>query len=176
MADIEVTQTLKTKTFPWITNIAAGTVLTTLVGVGTVAIDTLADSMVPPPSGLVSWWPGAGNALDCVGTSNGTLAGEVDFALGKVGQAFNFTGGTGYIHLPQDLFPFPSSGTDNTPFTLELWVKTALGGVLLGRPVYRFLASTLLRDVCRGVGRPSQVPSRTQDHNDVHARAGVHRD
>src|SRR6266545_3162494 len=45
---------------------------------------------VPPLSGLVSWWPGEGNANDLVGSNNGTLLNGVSFAEGIVGQAFNF--------------------------------------------------------------------------------------
>ncbi|MGO8927272.1 MAG: hypothetical protein ACLQU3_10325, partial [Limisphaerales bacterium] len=45
---------------------------------------------VPPPEGLVSWWPGEGNANDIVGTNNGTLSGGVTFTNGEVGLAFNF--------------------------------------------------------------------------------------
>jgi hypothetical protein len=30
----------------------------------------------PPPSGIVAWWPGEGNANDLVGSNNGTLVAE----------------------------------------------------------------------------------------------------
>src|SRR5438034_1135151 len=43
---------------------------------------------VPPPSGLVSWWQGEGNASDRAGTNNGTITGNVTFGPGLVGQAF----------------------------------------------------------------------------------------
>jgi hypothetical protein len=46
----------------------------------------------PPPSGMVSWWGGDNNALDMVGTNNGTLQGGATFAPGIVGQAFSFDG------------------------------------------------------------------------------------
>ena len=38
-----------------------------------------------PPPGLISWWPGNGNALDIVGGNNGTLSNGVTFAPGEVG-------------------------------------------------------------------------------------------
>ncbi|MBA4372567.1 MAG: hypothetical protein C0402_06855 [Thermodesulfovibrio sp.] len=52
---------------------------------------------VQPPSGLISWWGGDNNALDMVGTKNGTLVGGVTYAQGKVGQAFSFDGINDYI-------------------------------------------------------------------------------
>src|SRR5215510_3027752 len=48
-----------------------------------------APTCVPPPSGLVGWWPGDGNANDIVGGDNGTLQGCATFAPGEVGLAFN---------------------------------------------------------------------------------------
>src|SRR5262249_48925191 len=47
----------------------------------------------PAPAGLVSWWPGAGNASDISGHHyNGTLVNGATFAQGEVGQAFFFDG------------------------------------------------------------------------------------
>src|SRR5207245_815668 len=45
-----------------------------------------------PPSGLVSWWRGQGNALDETGSNHGTLAGNTSFGPGRVGQAFVLDG------------------------------------------------------------------------------------
>src|SRR5437016_1327803 len=47
-------------------------------------------SCVAPPSGLVGWWPGEGNAKDIIGTNNGVLVNGTTFAAGVVGQAFSF--------------------------------------------------------------------------------------
>ena len=49
-------------------------------------------SCYPPPSGLVAWWQGEGNANDSIGTNNGTLMGGVSFAAGEVVKAFKFNG------------------------------------------------------------------------------------
>lgn len=70
-----------------------------------------------PPSGLVSWWPGDGNASDIIGPNDGTLINGATFAPGLVGQAFSFDGvgdeveasGT-YINYLQQL-------------TIDAWVK-----------------------------------------------------
>jgi hypothetical protein len=45
---------------------------------------------VEPPAGLVSWWPGDGNADDIVNGNEGTLQYGATFAPGKVGQGFSF--------------------------------------------------------------------------------------
>jgi hypothetical protein len=48
---------------------------------------------VPPPPGLVGWWPGEGNANDLSDKNNGTmLNGANASASGMVGQAFNLDG------------------------------------------------------------------------------------
>jgi hypothetical protein len=45
-----------------------------------------------PSVGLVSWWPGDGDALDLAGDNNGSPHSGVMFAPGMVGQAFSFDG------------------------------------------------------------------------------------
>jgi hypothetical protein len=49
----------------------------------------------PPPSGIVAWWPGDGNANDIIGGNNGTMEGTARFAPGKVGLAFSLNGAEG---------------------------------------------------------------------------------
>jgi hypothetical protein len=76
----------------------------------------------PASSGLVSWWPADGNADDAIGGNNGTLAGNVTFAAGKVGQAFEFNGTDGYVQVGGsysltgartiETWVFPSTNTD----------------------------------------------------------------
>ena len=82
---------------------------------------------------MVAWWPGDGMALDVVGTNHGTLQNAVTFAPGEVGQAFGFDGVSSYVALPNNLFPFPTSGSGGQAFSFELWFKTTTGGVLLGQ-------------------------------------------
>ena len=53
-----------------------------------------------PPSGLVTWWNGDGNANDIVGANNGTLINGTSFAPGKVGQAFSLDGVDDYVEIP----------------------------------------------------------------------------
>ena len=81
---------------------------------------------VPPPTGLVNWWHGQGNAVDSESTNNGTLQCGVTYTNGEVGQAFNFDGVGGFIST--SLFI-----TNPQTFTLSLWFRTdtTQGGVLI---------------------------------------------
>ena len=73
----------------------------------------------------MSWWAGEGNAYDSFGTNNGTLQGGAGFASGEVGEAFEFTNGTGYVSVPDS----PSLELGSNDFTIELWVNyVSLGG------------------------------------------------
>src|SRR5581483_7284920 len=49
----------------------------------------------PSASGLVSWWPGNGNASDLTGGNKGTVQGTVTYGAGEVGQAFSLNGVAG---------------------------------------------------------------------------------
>jgi hypothetical protein len=82
-------------------------------------------SCLPPPSEAVSWWAADGDAADATDSNTGVLAGGASYAAGKVGAAFTFTNGTGYVLVPND--PSLDFGAGN--FTIELWVQfAALGG------------------------------------------------
>jgi len=88
-----------------------------LAAVTAFAPRTQAASCLPPPSGLVGWWTGDGNALDIASTNNGTLqGGATDTAVGEVGQAFSFNGTTAYVTVPDTAALRP------TNLTVETWV------------------------------------------------------
>ncbi|MDA2913826.1 LamG domain-containing protein [Acidobacteriia bacterium AH_259_A11_L15] len=74
---------------------------------------------VAPPSGLVSWWPGDGDANDIVGANNGTLQGGATFAIGNVGQAFNLDGIDDHV-----LIGNPSNLKITGTLTLDSWINT----------------------------------------------------
>jgi hypothetical protein len=73
---------------------------------------------VQPPSGLVSWWPGDGNADDIAGSNDGTLVGGATFGVGEVGQAFDSNGATGVMEVSDS-----ESVTLASEFTIDLWFK-----------------------------------------------------
>jgi hypothetical protein len=76
-----------------------------------------AQTCIQPPSGLVSWWPGEGNAADIKGANNGTLQNGATFAPGIVGQAFTFDGVNDYL----DVADSPTLDV-TTELTIGAWV------------------------------------------------------
>lgn len=76
---------------------------------------------VPPPSSLVGWWSGDGHAFDLTTNHNDAkLQGGITYAPGKVGRAFDLTGGNKSVVIPDS----PSLELTNQ-FTIEAWVNTA---------------------------------------------------
>jgi len=89
-----------------------------------------------PTDGLVGLWSGEGSGEDSVGTNGGTLIGDVSFAPGVVGQAFEFPDGASFVL---------GAGTTGLPLgdsrrTLVAWVKvdstSEFGGIIFhyGQP------------------------------------------
>jgi hypothetical protein len=79
----------------------------------------LATDCAPPPSGLVSWWPGDGNANDIQGGNNGNLGG-VTFVPGEVGQAFHFDGGSWVTTANEANLSFERTNA----FSIDAWIRT----------------------------------------------------
>ncbi len=71
---------------------------------------------VPPSPGLVSWYPGDGDATDLAGSNNGTLQGGVMFATGKVtsgnGEAFDLDGNNDHVTVPNAFSTFGTGAID----------------------------------------------------------------
>lgn len=89
---------------------------------------------VAPPTGLVAWWRGNGDAFDSTGTNDARIVSNVRFAPAVGGDGFLFSGnGDDYVGLPENIFPIPSGGYSGTPFTFEVWFRTASGGVIVGQ-------------------------------------------
>ena len=80
---------------------------------------------VQPPFGLVSWWPGDGDAADIVGSNNGTVHGGA-FAMGFVasgtGQAFSFDGVSDFVSIPD------AANLEPQNLTIDAWVKAETVG------------------------------------------------
>jgi hypothetical protein len=113
------------------TNVAAGTYVLTAVAADNYGLITTSSvvnvTLTPLLTGMTSWWRAEGNALDSVGTNNGTLQGGITFTNGMVGQCFNFNGTNGFVST-STMFTNPQN------FTLEMWFKTTTtnGGALVG--------------------------------------------
>ena len=77
-----------------------------------------AQTCVQPSSGLVSWWPGDGNADDSVDNNHGMRQNGATFAPGMVGEAFTFDGVDDYIEVPHHS-TLAITGT----VTIEFWAQ-----------------------------------------------------
>src|SRR6266852_2988243 len=73
-----------------------------------------AQQCTPPPSGMVAWYTGEGNANDFLGNNNGTLQNGAAFAAGKVGQAFSLNGANQFVSLPANFISYPAAGATGT--------------------------------------------------------------
>ncbi len=78
-------------------------------------------SCVPPPSGLITWWPGDGNANDIVAGNNGILQNGAGFAGGRVAQAFAFDGLDDHVRVPHTPLLNPPGS-----FTIDAWISQPL--------------------------------------------------
>ena len=74
----------------------------------------------PTPSGLVSWWPGEGDASDRTGTNNGILGPDVNFVPGRVENGFLLNNTNAFLWMPAS--PGLNVGKSGG-FTLEGWIK-----------------------------------------------------
>lgn len=82
----------------------------------------LQQTCAPRPNGLIAWYRAEGNGDDSVGTNHGTLRNGVTFTTGKVGQAFQFNGGS-EVAAPN------SPSLNPARITIEGWVyPTAVDG------------------------------------------------
>jgi len=75
------------------------------------------EGCIEPPAGLISWWPGDGNAKDVQSTNDGMLVYGAGFGSGMVGQAFSFDGKNRVVASTAGL---PIYNSDRT---LAVWVK-----------------------------------------------------
>ncbi|MBC8097669.1 MAG: LamG domain-containing protein, partial [Akkermansiaceae bacterium] len=79
----------------------------------------------PPPSGLVSWWRGEGNATDAGGGNSGSLQNGATFAPGMAGQAFSFDGVKGSVNMPH-----AANLGVGKQVTIEFWMKSGPGNLM----------------------------------------------
>jgi hypothetical protein len=77
---------------------------------------TAAPGCVGPPPGLVSWWPGDGNALDLIGGNDGARRNGAGFAPGLVGEAIHLDGIDDFVEVPD------SPSLTLSSLTLDAWV------------------------------------------------------
>ncbi|MEY2527898.1 MAG: hypothetical protein QOE73_2669 [Verrucomicrobiota bacterium] len=110
-----------------------------------------APACTPPPTGMVSWWPGDDNANDIQDGNDGTLQNGATFAPGKVGQAFSFDGVDDFVNVPD------SPSLNQQTFTIDAWIKT--GGITNGG-VEGFIAAKSGTDASSGYEFGVETPAQ----------------
>ena len=78
---------------------------------------TIVPGCIAPPTNLVGWYPGDGNAFDIQTGNNGSLQGGATFAPGKVGQAFSLNGSSNYVQAAA-----VSAQDPTTAGSMDAWV------------------------------------------------------
>ena len=73
---------------------------------------------VPPPPGMVAWWPADGNFKDIQNGHDGSPAGDTTFTTGVVDEAFIFDGSDDSIGVPDD----PALRITGT-VSIDFWAK-----------------------------------------------------
>lgn len=84
----------------------------------------VAQSCVTTPAGLISWWPGDGDAADIHGLNSGSHNG-VSFVPGVVDQAFSFDGVDDYVEVAD-----AANLQLAADLTIDFWVKPAATQIL----------------------------------------------
>ncbi len=97
---------------------AAGSVLSSTATLSVV----LPPDCTPLPAGIVSWWKAEGASIDVLGVNSAVVGGDLGYSLGKVGQAFAYTGTNGYVKVPASTSLNVGLGGG---FTLEGWIQPA---------------------------------------------------
>src|SRR5512138_176100 len=95
-----------------------------------------AQQCVAPPSGLVAWYPGDNSFGDMASTRVARPIGTVAFTAGKVGNAFQLDGSTGWIDVTQpalnvgtvEFWANPASLPQDTRFFSQTSGSTTQGG------------------------------------------------
>ena len=83
-----------------------------------VVLDFVIVAAVPLPQDAYAWWKADANALDLLGSNDGTLMNGATYAAGQVCDGFSVNGVASYVKIPY------SATLDPGPqFTLEFWLK-----------------------------------------------------
>jgi hypothetical protein len=90
---------------------------TVLAGILAFVVCAYSQTCAAPPAGLISWWPGDGNANDVKGGNHGSLQNGATFGAGMAGQGFSFDGLGSHVAIPH------SSTLNVSSFSLIAWVK-----------------------------------------------------
>jgi uncharacterized protein (DUF2141 family) len=83
------------------------------------ALQDLGAPCVEPPPGLVSWWPGDGNADDIRNGNDGVLLGGTFFTPAQVGKGFTFDSDDDGVTIPHN----DGLNVNSAGFTVDFWMR-----------------------------------------------------
>jgi len=89
------------------------------IDAGNIRVHSLIGRCVPPPDGMVGWWPGDGDGADIAGGNHATLENGAAFGAGFVAEAFSLDGEDDFVNVPHAAELDFGSGD----FTVDLWVN-----------------------------------------------------
>lgn len=88
-----------------------------------VSVTLVPPPCVPPPLGMVAWWPADGHANDIEDGNHGTLQGGASYAPGVVGLAFDLVGG-GHVEAANAAnLNFVASGSPGCDLSIDAWIQ-----------------------------------------------------
>jgi hypothetical protein len=100
----------------------------------------------PPPSGLVAWWPGDGNALDVAGGHDGTITNGATYSQGEVGEAFDFSSNHSGVSVGSP------AALQLQNFTIEAWVQRKETSMVSDDPTANGGAAAIFYSGSQGYG------------------------
>lgn len=123
------------RSYSWVSSLLIAACLIVFVG----PVEIPASTCIPAPSGLVSWWPGDGNAHDYAYVHDGYLMNGTSFSPGIVDQAFKFEPeGWAASNADNIFIPVTASIDDLQDLTIEAWVRLDAEGGLSAK-IERFV-------------------------------------
>src|SRR6185436_20704214 len=124
-----------------------------------------------PPTNMISWWPGDGDADDIQGGNNGTPQNGAAFAPGKVGPAFSFDGVDDFVGVPN------SANLNLTEaLTIDAWVNPSVAfqnGGIVEKTVGDQVNTQYLLDLEGGVVFFRLIIVPGVDHRTVHSNSPI---
>ena len=105
-----------------------------------------------PPDDMVGWYTGDGTARDIAGGNDGTIAGDVTYVAGKVGQTFRL-GGNGNASGTGDRVTVGNPASLRVQnFTIDAWIRRSDAGIVTNSPVSGVAGGTFFAYGAGGYG------------------------
>jgi len=95
---------------------------------GMIGVINVVAPCIPPPSGMMAWFPGDGSGRDIQGRNGGVVQGDASFVGGQVGQAFRLDG------IGDRILVGRAPDLQLQDFTIDAWIKRASATIVTNDP------------------------------------------